>query len=162
MDASSTDKTTTMVGTLLCLPITPLRNGWRWRITQKEKNSLPISGPQASYPSVIALDTPAKTPTTFSKSNVIGGTNSQVHLNSYSSENSSVSPPFRVTLNLVFTPPRTLRSPWHSAKRCDETPPITQNCSFLHQSSILTPPHCISRMLVAAMETNRAMNNMLE
>ena len=38
-----------------------------------------------------------------------------------------------------------------------QTPPMTQNCSFLHYSSMLTPLHLSSRMPVAKIEMNRAM-----
>nr|GMD58409.1 hypothetical protein MtrunA17_Chr4g0073721 [Ipomoea batatas] len=80
---------------------------------------------------------------------------------SKSSENSPSSPPLDVTVKFVSTPASTLSKPWKRAKRCEEAPPITQNCSFLHQSSIPTPPHRISRIPVAAMEMNIAMNTML-
>jgi hypothetical protein len=38
---------------------------------------------------------------------------------------------------------------------------MTQNCSFLHHSSMLTPLHRISRMPVAKMDMKRAMKNKL-
>ena len=39
--------------------------------------------------------------------------------------------------------------------------PMTQNCSFLHHSSIPTPLHLISRIPVAKMEIKRDMNQIL-
>jgi hypothetical protein len=58
-------------------------------------------------------------------------------------------------------PARTLRRPWKTANRWADTPPITQNCSFLHHSSITTPLHLISNMPVAKMERKRDMNQIL-
>lgn len=107
-------------------------------MTQNEKNSLPNNGPHDPYPLLIASDTPATTPTMFMMIRVVGGIRSVVHLNKYNSPNSASSADFDVTVKLVSTPPRTLRRPWKTAKRCAETPPITQNCSFLHQSWMLT------------------------
>uniref|UniRef100_A0A0A9F4W0 CESA5 n=1 Tax=Arundo donax TaxID=35708 RepID=A0A0A9F4W0_ARUDO len=155
------DQTMTIVGVLFCLPTKPLRNGYRWTITQNAKKSFPKRGPHDSYPLLIALETPATTPMKFNRSRVVGGISKVVHLNVYSSENSSSSPPFDVTVKLVSTPAMTLRSPWNTAKRREDTPPMTQNCSFLHQSSMPTPLHLISRMLVAKMQIKSDMNQRL-
>jgi hypothetical protein len=61
----------------------------------------------------------------------------------------------------VSIPASTLSRPWKTAKRWAETPPITQNCSFLHHSSIPTPLHLISKIPVAKMERKREINHIL-
>jgi hypothetical protein len=103
---------------------------------------------------------PTTTPMKFNRSKVVGGINKVVHSNVYSSKNSS-SPPFDVTLMLLSTPAMTLRCPYNTTKRCEDTPPMTQNCSFLHQSSIPTPLHLIYRMLVVKMQMKSDMNHRL-
>lgn len=93
---------------------------------------------------------------------VVGGMRRDVHLKMYSSAKSpSSSAAFDVTVKLVSIPARTFRRPWKTAKRCADVPPITQNCSFLHQSSILTPLHLSSRIPVPKMDIKRRMNHIL-
>jgi len=105
---------------------------------------------------------PATTPTKFIMRRVVGGIRRVVHLNMYSSAKSpSSSEALEVTVKLVSIPASTLSKPWKTAKRCAETPPMTQNCSFLHHSSIPTPLHLISRIPVAKMDRKREMNHML-
>ncbi|KAE9609804.1 hypothetical protein Lalb_Chr07g0179921 [Lupinus albus] len=69
---------------------------------------------------------------------------------------SSSSVALDVTVKLMSIPARTFRRPCMTAKRCADTPPMTQNCSFLHHSSMLTPLHFNSRMPVAMIEEKRA------
>ena len=104
---------------------------------------------------------PATTPTRLTINNVVGGIRSDVHLNTYSSPKFSSSPDFEVTVKFVSIPANTFKRPWKSANRCAETPPITQNCSFLHHSSTPTPAQRISRIPVAKMEMKREMNHKL-
>lgn len=110
----------------------------------------------------MASEIPATTPTRLIIRTVVGGIKRVVHLNEYSSPNSSSSSvAFDVTVKLVSIPAKILRRPWTTAKRCAEMPPMTQNCSFLHHSSILTPLHLSSRMPVVKIEINRAMKKRL-
>nr|GMD93148.1 Cellulose synthase-like protein D2 [Ipomoea batatas] len=78
-----------------------------------------------------------------------------------SSPNSVSSAALAVTVKLVSIPAIILRIPWNTAKRWAETPPITQNCSLRHQSSMLTPLHRNSRMLVTMMAINSPRNRAL-
>jgi hypothetical protein len=90
----------------------------------KCKEELPKKGLHYSYSLFIALKMPTTTPMKFSRIKVVGGINKVIHLNVYSYENSS-SPPLDVTLMLLSTPAMTLRSPYNTAKRCEDTPPMT-------------------------------------
>ncbi|KAJ4823174.1 hypothetical protein Tsubulata_019229 [Turnera subulata] len=54
-----------------------------------------------------------------------------------------------------------MQNPWKTAKRWAETPPITQNCSLRHKSSMLTPLHLSSRIAVAMMEIKRPRKSIL-
>uniref|UniRef100_A0A7C8YCN5 Uncharacterized protein n=1 Tax=Opuntia streptacantha TaxID=393608 RepID=A0A7C8YCN5_OPUST len=93
---------------------------------------------------------------------VVGGISRVVHLNKYSSAKSpSSSDALEVTVKFVSIPARTFSKPWQTANRWDETPPMTQNCSFLHHSSIPTPLHLISSIPVAKMEIKSDINQML-
>lgn len=161
IEAIRTDHSTTIVGVLFCLPIKPLRKGYRWTITQKEKKSFPNNGPHELYPLLMASDTPATIPTMLKMIKVVGGIRRVVHLKRYSSPNSASSADLEVTVKLVSTPASTFKRPWKTANKWAETPPITQNCSFLHQSSMLTPLHLNSRTPVTMMEMNRAKNHTL-
>jgi len=161
IDARRIDHNTTMVGVLFCFPMRPLRKGYKWTMTQKAKNSFPNRGPHEPYPLFMASETPATTPTMFKIMRVVGGIRRVVHLNRYSSPNSVSSAAFAVTVKFVSTPARTLSRPWNTAKRWAETPPITQNCSFLHRASIVTPLHRSSSTLVRMMEIKRAINQTL-
>nr|GMD01789.1 Cellulose synthase-like protein D2 [Ipomoea batatas] len=78
-----------------------------------------------------------------------------------SSPNSVSSAALAVTVKLVSIPAIILRIPWNTAKRWAETPPMTQNCSLRHQSSMLTPLHRNSRMLVTMMAINSPRNRAL-
>lgn len=153
----------TMVGVRFCLPIRPLRKGQRCTITQKEKNNFPKSGPHDWYPLFIASDIPATTPIMFMIKRVVGGISRVVHLKAQSSANSSSSSPvaLEVTVKFVSIPARTLRRPWITAKRWAETPPMTQNCSLRHHSSMLTPLHRNSKMPVAKIDIKRVMKKRL-
>lgn len=109
----------------------------------------------------MASEIPATTPTRLMIRRVVGGISRVVHLKAYSSPKSSSSDAFDVTVKLVSIPANIFRSPCTTAKRCADTPPITQNCSFLHHSSMLTPLHLSSRIPVVKIERNRAMKNRL-
>lgn len=124
-------------------------------MTQKEKNTLPKSGPQASYPLLRASENPATTPTMLTMRSVVGGIKSVVHFTMYSSPNSASSAALAVTVKFVSMPASILRKPWKTAKRWAETPPMTQNCSLRHKSSMLTPLHRSSRTAVTIMERKR-------
>lgn len=152
---------TTMVGVRFCRPIRPLRKGQRWIITQKEKKSFPKSGPHDWYPLFIASEIPATTPTRLMTSIVVGGIKRVVHLNAYSSPKSSSSLALEVTVKLVSIPAKIFSRPCMTAKRCADTPPMTQNCSFLHHSSMVTALHLSSRMLVVKIEMKSAMKKRL-
>ncbi|RHN64865.1 hypothetical protein MtrunA17_Chr4g0073721 [Medicago truncatula] len=104
----------------------------------------------------MASEIPATTPTILIIKIVVGGIRRVVHLMAYNSPNSSSSVALDVTVKFVSIPARTFRSPCMTAKRCADTPPMTQNCSFLHHSSMLTPLHFNSRMPVAMIEEKRA------
>lgn len=109
----------------------------------------------------MASEIPATTPTRLMIKMVVGGISRVVHLKAYSSPKSSSSDCFDVTVKLVSIPAKILRRPCITAKRWAETPPMTQNCSFLHHSSMLTPLHRSSRMPVVKIERNSAMKNKL-
>lgn len=130
-------------------------------MTQKAKKSFPNSGPHDWYPLLMASEIPATTPTRFMIKIVVGGISRVVHLKAYSSPKSSSSDALDVTVKFVSIPPKTLSRPCTTANRCADTPPMTQNCSFLHQSSMLTPLHLSSRMPVAKIEMNREMKKRL-
>lgn len=161
MEARSTDHITTIVGVLFCLPIRPLRNGYRCKITQKAKKSFPKSGPHDWYPLFMASEIPATTPTKFMINMVVGGMRSVVHLKAYSSAKSSSSDALEVTVKFVSIPANIFRRPWITANRWAEIPPMTQNCSFLHHSSMLTPLHLSSRIPVMKIERKREMKKRL-
>lgn len=152
---------TTIVGVRFCLPIRPLRNGQRWTITQKAKKSFPNRGPHDWYPLFMASEIPATTPTRLMIKTVVGGIKRVVHLKAYNSPKSSSSADLAVTVKLVSIPAKTFSRPCTTAKRCADIPPMTQNCSFLHHSSMLTPLHLSSRIPVAQIEMNRAMKQRL-
>lgn len=161
MEAKRIDHMTTMVGVRFCRPIRPLRNGQRWTITQNAKKSFPNRGPHDSYPLFMASEIPATTPTRLMIKIVVGGIRRVVHLKVYNSPKSSSSVALDVTVKLVSIPAKTFRRPWKTAKRCADTPPMTQNCSFLHHSSMVTPLHLSSRMPVIKIDMNRAMKQRL-
>lgn len=109
----------------------------------------------------MASEIPATTPTKLMIKTVVGGIRRVVHLKVYNSPNSSSSVALDVTVKLVSIPARTFNKPWITANKCAEMPPMTQNCSFLHHSSMLTPLHLSSRIPVAKIERNKAMKNRL-
>ena len=151
-----------MVGVRFCRPIKPFKKGYKCMMTHIEKKSFPNRGPHDWYPLLIASEIPATIPTMLMMIRVVGGISSVVHLNAYSSPNTSFSSvALDVTVKLVSIPAITFNKPWNSAKKWAETPPMTQNCSFLHHSSMPTPLHRISRIPVAEMERKRAMNQRL-
>nr|GMD25907.1 hypothetical protein MtrunA17_Chr4g0073721 [Ipomoea batatas] len=117
MEAKRTDHMTTMVGVLFCRPMSPLRNGYRWTMTQKAKNSFPNSGPHDWDPLLMASEIPATTPTKLMIRMVVGGISSVVHLKVYSSPNSSSSTALEVTVKFVSIPASTFRRPCTTAKR---------------------------------------------
>ena len=117
IEARSTDQMTTIVGVRFCLPIRPLRNGYRWTITQKAKKSFPNRGPHDSYPLFMASEIPATTPTRLRIKIVVGGISRVVHLKAYNSPKSSSSEDLAVTVKLVSIPAKTFRRPWITAKR---------------------------------------------
>nr|GMC94125.1 Os07g0208533 [Ipomoea batatas]GMD28821.1 Os07g0208533 [Ipomoea batatas] len=112
MEAKRTDHMTTMVGVLFCRPMSPLRNGYRWTMTQKAKNSFPNSGPHDWDPLLMASEIPATTPTKLMIRMVVGGISSVVHLKVYSSPNSSSSTALEVTVKFVSIPASTFSSPF--------------------------------------------------
>jgi hypothetical protein len=161
MEARRIDHTMMIVGVRFCLPIKPLRKGYKCTITQNAKKSFPNRGPQDWYPLLTASEIPATTPTMLIIRRVVGGMSRVVNLNKYSSAKPPSSACFDVTVKFVSIPAKTFSRPWNRAKRWDDTPPITQNCSFLHHSSIPTPDHLISRIPVAKMERKREINHKL-
>lgn len=95
----------------------------------------------------------------FSVNNIVGMISKVVHFKANMLE-CSLSSTFDATMKFVFTPAKTLNIPRNTARKCAETPPITQNCSFLHHSSTVTPLHLISNTLVVKMQKKRDTNHM--
>jgi len=154
---------TTRVGVLFCLPIRPLRKGYKWTITHKEKNSFPSSAPQECSPLFMESVKPATIPMRLIIMMVVGGIRSAVHRMVYSSRNSTSSGAFDTMLKFVFTLPSG-RAPimlCTTAKRFADTLPITQNCWLLHHSSRPTPLHLNSRIAEANIEMNNAVKTRL-
>ncbi|CAL1359396.1 unnamed protein product [Linum trigynum] len=64
---------------------------------------------------------------------------------------------FEVSVKEISIPAITLSSPWITAARCALVSPMTQNCSFLHNSSSMQPhpsppppphrPHLLGRRI---------------
>lgn len=79
-EAKSTDHMITRVGVRFCLPIRPLRNGYRWTRTQQEKKSFPSSAPQECPLLFIASVNPATIPTRLMIMIVVGSIRRAVHL----------------------------------------------------------------------------------
>jgi len=131
---------------------------YKWRITHKENKSLPSRGHQDSKPLFITYETSTTPTIMFSVNNIVGMISKVVHFKANMSE-FSLSYAFDVTMKYVFTPPKTLNIRENTARKCVETPPITQNCSFLHSLTV-TPLHLISNTIVLKMQKKRDINHM--
>jgi hypothetical protein len=76
-------------------------------------------------------------------------------LDAYSSPKSLSAEALDVTLKFVLIHANILINPWKITNKWAQTPPIIQNCSLFHHSSIPTLDHGISKRHVAKIDRNR-------